>query len=205
MTALYAAAVDQRLAGATVQDYFQEREQSWKEPVDRELYGQLNEFGDAEIAALIAPRPLTVVTRWGGPVGFASEQAEVVRARRSYGTLKAQDELTVKEEASGAEEASAVAVASMLGATQRGASHEISFRVPAAPKYSKPATNISRPSIVMPNVSAQRATACERTTGSWRPRRSQSVRKGPRSYAKNWRSWSGSFPMKGSPFIHAPG
>ena len=47
MTAFYAAATDERLAGAIVQDYFQQREESWKEPIDRVLYGQLNEFGDA--------------------------------------------------------------------------------------------------------------------------------------------------------------
>ena len=37
---------------------FEQRENCWQEPVDRVLNGQLNEFGDAEVAALIAPRPL---------------------------------------------------------------------------------------------------------------------------------------------------
>lgn len=83
MTALYAAAVDQRLAAATVLDYFEQRELCWKEPVDRMIYGQLNEFGDAEVAALITPRPLMVATSWklsrtGHPgelvVDFGSQQ-----------------------------------------------------------------------------------------------------------------------------------
>ncbi len=41
MTALYAAAADEGFAGALVIDYFQKREDCWKEPVDRMLYGQL--------------------------------------------------------------------------------------------------------------------------------------------------------------------
>jgi dienelactone hydrolase len=78
MTALHTAAVDERFSSATVEDYFGPREDCWKEPVDRTLYGQLNEFGDAEVAALIAPRPLTVI---GGPPRV---QAEIDRARRVY-------------------------------------------------------------------------------------------------------------------------
>jgi hypothetical protein len=37
MTALYAAAIDERLADATVQDYFRQREESWREPVGSSL------------------------------------------------------------------------------------------------------------------------------------------------------------------------
>ena len=129
MTALYSAAVDKRLLGATVQDYFQQREENWKEPVDRMLYGQLNEFGDAEVAALIAPRPLTILTHWDGPVRFASEQAEIKRARRFYQGLKAGDKLAAQEEASGTEEASAADAASMLGAVHRAPPLPIAFRV----------------------------------------------------------------------------
>lgn len=128
MTALYAAAMDERLAGATVQDYFQQREESWKEPIDRVLYGQLNEFGDAEVAALIAPRPLTVVTQWG-PDGFESVRAEVKRARRFYRGLGAEDKLVAREEASGAAEASAGEAASMLGGEREGNLPEVTFRV----------------------------------------------------------------------------
>ncbi|HZT33233.1 MAG TPA: prolyl oligopeptidase family serine peptidase [Bryobacteraceae bacterium] len=78
MTALYAAALEEQFAWAAVEDYFGPREGCWREPVDRTLYGQLREFGDAEVAALIAPRPLTVI---GG--GEAAQQ-EVARSRRAY-------------------------------------------------------------------------------------------------------------------------
>jgi dienelactone hydrolase len=129
MTALYAAATDERLAGVTVQDYFEQREQSWKEPIDRVLYGQLNEFGDAEVAALIAPRPLTIVTRSGGPVAFESARAELERARRFYQGLGTQNQLTAIEPASGAEQTSAMAAASMLGGGQGANLPTIALRV----------------------------------------------------------------------------
>ena len=61
LTAFYAAACDERFSAAVVGDYFGPREGVWQEPVDRALWGQLVEFGDAEIAGLIAPRRWVVV------------------------------------------------------------------------------------------------------------------------------------------------
>jgi dienelactone hydrolase len=129
MTAFYAAATDERLAGATIQDYFEQREESWKEPVDRVLYGQLNEFGDAEVAALIAPRPLTIVTQSGEPAEFGSVGAEVKRAQRFYKGLGALSQLTAIEVASGADETSALATVSMLGSEREGDLPQITYRV----------------------------------------------------------------------------
>jgi dienelactone hydrolase len=60
MTALYAAALDERIQLAAVSGYFAARESCWREPVDHMIYGQLLEFGDAEVAALIAPRRLVL-------------------------------------------------------------------------------------------------------------------------------------------------
>jgi hypothetical protein len=96
MTSLYAAAVDEEFAGAVVVDYFQKREGAWKEPVDRLLHGQLEEFGDAELAALIAPRPLVIATTPSGPLKHSVE-GEVQRAQRFYGGLKMNDRLRVIE------------------------------------------------------------------------------------------------------------
>ena len=84
MTALYAAAVDEKLAGAAVVDYFDQHERCWTEPIDRMLFSQLNEFGDAEVAALIAPRPLIVQRTPNSPVFAASALKELVRAQRFY-------------------------------------------------------------------------------------------------------------------------
>lgn len=128
MTALYAAAVDEQLAGATVLDYFQQREGSWKEPLDRVLYGQLNEFGDAEVAALIAPRPLVIVTKSGGSVAFDSVRAEKERAARFYKGLGVENKLSTRDQASGEQEASADEIASMLGARE-GSLPDITLRI----------------------------------------------------------------------------
>ncbi|MBI4877568.1 MAG: hypothetical protein HY822_23300 [Acidobacteria bacterium] len=61
LVAFYAAALDTRIDGAIVAGYFGPRERLWQEPIYRDVWGLLAEFGDAEIAALIAPRKLAVV------------------------------------------------------------------------------------------------------------------------------------------------
>jgi dienelactone hydrolase len=60
LLALYAAAVDPRIDTVLVSGYFGPREQLWQEPVYRDVWGLLREFGDAEVASLVAPRPLVV-------------------------------------------------------------------------------------------------------------------------------------------------
>jgi dienelactone hydrolase len=60
LIALYAAALDRRIAAALVSGYFQSRQRVWSEPLYRNLQHLLSEFGDAEIASLIAPRTLIV-------------------------------------------------------------------------------------------------------------------------------------------------
>ncbi len=58
--ALYAAALDDRLSAAGVSGAFGPREATWQEPIDRNHFGLLRQFGDAEVAAMIAPRRLVV-------------------------------------------------------------------------------------------------------------------------------------------------
>jgi dienelactone hydrolase/predicted O-methyltransferase YrrM len=53
LIALYAAALDQRIEGTVVSGYFGKREEMWQEPIYRNVWGMLVEFGDAEVAALI--------------------------------------------------------------------------------------------------------------------------------------------------------
>ena len=60
LLALYAAALDQRITAALVSGYFDAREQLWREPLYRNVWGLLREFGDAEIGSLVAPRSLIV-------------------------------------------------------------------------------------------------------------------------------------------------
>lgn len=60
LIALASAALDTRIDRTYISGYFGEREEVWKEPIDRNLFGQLTEFGDAEMAALVLPRALIV-------------------------------------------------------------------------------------------------------------------------------------------------
>ncbi len=60
LVAFYSAAIDQRIRASLVSGYFAPREALWQEPIYRNVWGLLREFGDAEIAALIAPRALIV-------------------------------------------------------------------------------------------------------------------------------------------------
>jgi len=66
--ALFAAALDERIAAACVSGYFDTREDLWQEPLDRNLFGLLREFGDAELAAMVAPRALVIEVSRGPEV-----------------------------------------------------------------------------------------------------------------------------------------
>lgn len=60
MLALYSAALDPRIKATCVSGYFSDRRTLWREPVDRNVFGLLDEFGDAELASLIHPNRLIV-------------------------------------------------------------------------------------------------------------------------------------------------
>ncbi|MEY2408135.1 MAG: hypothetical protein QOF48_805 [Verrucomicrobiota bacterium] len=109
LIALYAAALDLRIDAALVSGYFDNRDRVWAEPIYRNVSGLLKEFGDAEIASLVAPRELIVEYaetptidgppkardgrngaapgRWTTPE-FNSVDAEVDRARQLAGPFK---------------------------------------------------------------------------------------------------------------------
>ena len=65
LLALYSAAIDQRIDVSVVSGYFQPRENLWKEPIYRDLWGLVQEYGDAELASLIAPRTLIIEASQG--------------------------------------------------------------------------------------------------------------------------------------------
>ena len=69
LLALYSSALDQRIEVTLVSGYFQPREEVWKEPIYRDVWGLLHEFGDAELASLIAPRALIVEFSRGPETG----------------------------------------------------------------------------------------------------------------------------------------
>lgn len=60
LLAFFASAVEVRIDQALVSGYFGDRQQIAEEPIYRNLFGYLREFGDAEVASLIAPRGLIV-------------------------------------------------------------------------------------------------------------------------------------------------
>jgi dienelactone hydrolase len=102
--ALYAAALDPRINAVCVSGYFGDRNDVWRQPVDRNVFGLLEQFGDAEIASLIAPRTLIIEAAkgpefiippgTGGAPGrlstppLATVTAEVDRARQLITGLK---------------------------------------------------------------------------------------------------------------------
>jgi dienelactone hydrolase len=102
LIAFYSAALDPRLQSSLVSGYFQRREQVWQEPIYRNVWSLLSEFGDAEIASLVAPRTLVVEAadvphvsgpptplsgRSGGAAPGRIETADVNQVRREFGRL----------------------------------------------------------------------------------------------------------------------
>src|SRR5437667_5503437 len=69
--ALLAAALDGRITVTAVSGYFEPREGLWKQPIYRNVFGLLKDFGDAELAGMVAPRTLVIDTTpgpsWSGP------------------------------------------------------------------------------------------------------------------------------------------
>jgi dienelactone hydrolase len=94
--ALYAAALNERIQVAGVGGYFGPREELWKQPIDRNVFGLLRDFGDAELAGMVSPRTLVIDTSpvhvWHAQKGATPgelapvSQADVEReARRARG------------------------------------------------------------------------------------------------------------------------
>ncbi|MBL9135666.1 MAG: dienelactone hydrolase family protein [Verrucomicrobiales bacterium] len=110
--ALYAAALDPRLRVAGVSGYFGPREGVWEEPLDRNVFGLLERFGDAELAGMVAPRPLIIEAARGPEREFPSNggapgrlrtpeltavRGEVNRARAIWRGLKPEPRLELIE------------------------------------------------------------------------------------------------------------
>jgi dienelactone hydrolase len=68
LLAFYAGALDPRITAACVSGFFGDRLKLWQQPLDRNVFGLLVEFGDAEVAAMIAPRSLIIEAARGPEV-----------------------------------------------------------------------------------------------------------------------------------------
>jgi dienelactone hydrolase len=75
MIAMYAAALDTRIKVAGVSGYFGRREQVWREPIERNVFGLLERFGDAEVASLVFPRGLLLEASDGPKVKISGKGA----------------------------------------------------------------------------------------------------------------------------------
>lgn len=86
LLALYSAAADNRIDAAAVSGYFQSRQDLWDEPLYRNVWALLHEFGDAELAGLIAPRKLTIEASRGpeiaGPPAPKEDQPDLAASGR---------------------------------------------------------------------------------------------------------------------------
>ena len=96
--AMLAAATDSRITGCLVSGYFGPHARPWEEPIDRHVWSYHREFGDAELATLIAPRPLVIeagqVPAWNGPLPARPGR----RGGAAVGSLKPHDVDDVKAE-----------------------------------------------------------------------------------------------------------
>ena len=71
--ALATGAVDSRVQHTIVSGHFGPRENVWSEPIHRNVHGLLKSFGDAQLAALIAPRNLWIDPVAGPAVSIGGE------------------------------------------------------------------------------------------------------------------------------------
>ncbi len=60
LLALMSAAIDPRIDAVVVSGYFQPRESMWEQPIYRNVWSQVREFGDAELLSMVAPRGMIV-------------------------------------------------------------------------------------------------------------------------------------------------
>ncbi len=81
LLAFYSAAIDNRIDVAVVSGYFDQRERVWQEPIYRNVWRLLTEFGDAEIATMIAPRRLFIEPAPGiAPIAGPSQTSRGIAA-----------------------------------------------------------------------------------------------------------------------------
>jgi dienelactone hydrolase len=98
LLALYSAAIDTRIDGAVVSGYFGPREGVWQEPIYRNVWGLLKEFGDAEIASMIAPRKLVSDAKVQIPVVDGPPKTREGRGGAAPGRITQLDQIAVKKE-----------------------------------------------------------------------------------------------------------
>jgi dienelactone hydrolase len=85
MLALYAAALDTRIDACCASGYFGPRERIWEQPLDQNVFGLLEQFGDAELAAMVYPRLLVLESRSYPTLTLPSEGGAPAKLHRPSG------------------------------------------------------------------------------------------------------------------------
>ncbi len=95
LLAFYAAALDTRINAVAVSGYFDSRQNIWQEPISRNVFGLLKQFGDAELMSLVAPRAiiieaaqspeLTLPSEGGAPARLVTPDPNTVQAEFARG------------------------------------------------------------------------------------------------------------------------
>jgi dienelactone hydrolase len=143
--ALYAGALDGRIGAVGVSGAFGPRDRGWEEPLDRNFFGLLERHGDAEVTALLTPRPLVVEAARGpevsqpsdggaparlGTIPVAEVRAEVAKARQVASGLRSGSARIKLLESGGGE--GAFGTEAMLAAFLEGMSRDAAPVVRAA-------------------------------------------------------------------------
>lgn len=97
LLALYSAAADERIQAAAVSGYFSAREKLWQEPVYRNVWSLLRDFGDAGVAGLVAPRALIIEASRGPEIAGPPPETKDRRGA-APGTLSSPPLADVKAE-----------------------------------------------------------------------------------------------------------
>ncbi|MBL8179806.1 MAG: hypothetical protein JNK48_34320 [Bryobacterales bacterium] len=87
LIALHAAALDPSIETVLVSGYFGPRDELWKEPVYRDVWGLLPDYRDASLASLILPRRLIVETAPGPRVDGPPQEEKDKRGAAPHGSL----------------------------------------------------------------------------------------------------------------------
>lgn len=93
-----AALAPDKIDAVVLHGYFGPRENVWQEPIYRNVWNQLSEFGDAEIASLIAPTPLIIEAGKAPQIAGPPEAKQGEAAIAAPGVIKSPELTEVKKE-----------------------------------------------------------------------------------------------------------
>jgi dienelactone hydrolase len=100
LLAFYSGALDARIRSTVVSGYFGPREALWQEPIYRNVWSLVREFGDAGVAMLVAPRSL-IIENSNGPTVQGPPPPRNGRSGAAPGSIHTQTAAAAEKEAAG--------------------------------------------------------------------------------------------------------